>query len=111
MDAVNHSGGSCLRAAGNEKGDGEAGGAGAEAERHLLRSAGDGTRPTGPFFSDVGVNERVHFGVLQPAEESETEGRQDDQPDPTLRADGGEKENQQAEDDVARIVLSWINRF
>jgi len=86
MDSLNHLGrfGVC---AGNEKRCGQPRRRYAEADRHLLRGAGDGTCAAGVFFRYVGVYERVHTRVLQRRECSVEESLQHDGPNRCLETD------------------------
>ena len=52
-----------------ERGD-QRRGRNAEADGHLLHGASDGAGGAGLFFIDLGIDQRVHAGVLQRREES-----------------------------------------
>lgn len=64
MYSVNHLGRSGVGAR-DEQRRGQPRGRDAEAYRHLLHCACDGTCATGVIFRDVGVHKRVHTRVLQ----------------------------------------------
>ena len=61
--------------------------------------AGNGARTAGLRPGDIGINERVHAGVLQRGEEPENEDLDHDEPDRSARADGGKQHDHQAKDD------------
>jgi len=74
VDAADHRDRVCAQAAGNEEGRGKAGRSDTEADRHLLHGAGDGTGGAGLLIVDIGINQRVHAGILQGGEGAVTEG-------------------------------------
>ena len=86
MDSLNHLGrfGVC---AGNEKRCGQPRRRYAEADRHLLRGACDGTGAAGVFFVDVSEYERIHARVLQRRERSIKESLQHDGPNRRSQTD------------------------
>ena len=73
VDAVNHFRRARMKAIGNEERGGQRRRRDAETDRHLLHGAGDGTCAAGLFLGDVGIDQRVHAGILQRAEEPEAE--------------------------------------
>ncbi len=96
MDAVNHLLTIRVEAIGNEDRGDERRRCHAETDRHLLRRAGNGARAAGLRFGDVGIDQRVHAGVLQRREKAEAEHVQHDQPDRRSSADGGEEQDEHA---------------
>src|SRR5262249_6610582 len=70
----------------------------AEADRHLLSSAGDGARHARVAFRDVGVYERIYTRVLQGRKESEAEGLEHNEPHRGTWSDGGEQRENEAND-------------
>ena len=108
VDAVNHFRRARMKAIGNEERGDQRRRCDAEADRHLLHGAGDGTRAAGLFLGDVGIDQRVHAGVLQRAEEPEAERLHHDQPDRRAHSDGCEKQNEQTEDHGVRNQYATI---
>ena len=79
MDTVNHLGRVGVRTR-NEKRCGQASRRYAEADRHLLRRACDGTGAARVFFFDVSEYQRIHARVLQRGECSVKESLEHDSP-------------------------------
>ena len=86
MDSLNHFGriGAC---AGNEKRRGQSRRRYAEADRHLLHCACDGTGAAGIFLIDVSEYERIHARVLQRSESPIKASLQDDGPNRCSQTD------------------------
>jgi hypothetical protein len=62
----------------------------AETDRHLLNGAGDGARHAGVAFSDIGVDKRIHTGVLQRRKKSKKQSLKHNEPDRRERPDSSE---------------------
>src|SRR3984957_3916575 len=74
----------------------------AKADRHLLPRGRDRTGATGLLIRDVGIDQRIHAGVLQRREAAVHKCQQDDYPERRVQPDRGKHQNKDPQDNRVR---------